>query len=358
MPSKYEAVKNALKKDILAGKFPIDAKLPTESNLMQQFEVSRHTVRRAVSDLENEHFVYKVQGGGMFVADWQKDWQAETKNKTIGVICTHIADYIFPKIISGIDKVLAQNDYTLLLANTHNNHQRERSSLINMLDMKVAGLIIEPTQSALPNPNLDLYQEIKKRQIPTIFLNATYPDLDFPALVVNDKQAEKQLIEHLFEQGHRNILGIFQVDDQQGVARMNGYLEAYQNNSKYALDSQIIMYHASDPLELLEKKVLNYLNSPTPPTALACYNDELAIRLMDLLKRHNYQIPNDISVVGFDNYEITKYLDPSLTTMNHAKEKMGACAGEMITQMILKKAKFETKVYEAEFIARASTAKK
>lgn len=123
-----------------------------------------------------------------------------------------------------------------------------------MLDMKVAGLIIEPTQSALPNPNLDLYQEIKKRQIPTIFLNATYPDLDFPALVVNDKPAEKQLIEHLFIQGHHNILGIFQVDDQQGVARMNGYLEAYQNNSKYALDSQIIMYHASDPLELLEKR--------------------------------------------------------------------------------------------------------
>lgn len=58
---------------------------------------------------------------------------------------------------------------------------------------------------------------------------------------------------------------------------------------------------------------------------------------MDLLKRNNYQIPNDISVVGFDNYEITKYLDPSLTTMNHAKEKMGACAAEMITQMILKK---------------------
>ena len=88
MSSKYEAVKDALKKDILAGKFPIDAKLPTESKLMQQFEVSRHTVRRAVSDLENEHFIYKVQGGGMFVADWQKDWQAETKNKTIGVICT------------------------------------------------------------------------------------------------------------------------------------------------------------------------------------------------------------------------------------------------------------------------------
>ena len=214
MSSKYEAVKNALKKDILAGKFPIDAKLPTESKLMQQFEVSRHTVRRAVSDLENEHFIYKVQGGGMFVADWQKDWQAETKNKTIGVICTHIADYIFPKIISGIDKVLAQNGYTLILANTHNDHQRERSILINMLDMKVAGLIIEPTQSALPNPNLDLYQEIKKRQIPTIFLNATYPDLDFPALVVNDKPAEKQLIEHLFIQGHHNILGIFQVDDQ------------------------------------------------------------------------------------------------------------------------------------------------
>ncbi|POD89180.1 Arabinose metabolism transcriptional repressor [Lactiplantibacillus plantarum subsp. plantarum] len=66
-----------------------------------------------------------------------------------------------------------------MLGNTHNNHQRERKNLINMLNSNVAGLIIEPTQSALDNPNMDLYQEIKDDGIPVLFINASYPNLDF-----------------------------------------------------------------------------------------------------------------------------------------------------------------------------------
>lgn len=72
MENKYQRVKDTLKEEILSGKYPIDEKLPTETELMNQFNVSRYTIRRAVGDLESEHYIYRIQGGGMFVQDWHK----------------------------------------------------------------------------------------------------------------------------------------------------------------------------------------------------------------------------------------------------------------------------------------------
>lgn len=108
---KYETVKQTLRNEIIDGKYQINAKLPTESELMKRFNVSRYTIRRAVGDLENGHYIYRIQGGGMFVQDWKKDWTDIEKNKVIGVISTHMADYIFPSIISWIDSVIADKRY-------------------------------------------------------------------------------------------------------------------------------------------------------------------------------------------------------------------------------------------------------
>ena len=157
MEVKYETVKQTLRNEIIDGKYKINEKLPTESALMKRFNVSRYTIRRAVSDLENEHYIYRIQGGGMFVQDWQRDWTKSEKNKIIGVISTHMADYIFPPIISGIDSVVTEQGYSMIVGNTLNDHKRERQTILNMLDLQIAGLIIEPTESAMPNPNLDLY---------------------------------------------------------------------------------------------------------------------------------------------------------------------------------------------------------
>ncbi len=160
MQAKYEIVEEGIKGKILSGEYQVGDKLPTETELMQKYAVSRYTVRRAIGDLENEHFVYRIQGGGMYVNDWQSAKATETtSNRMLGIITTHIANYIFPNIISGADQIISDNGYAMLLANTHNDPQRERKSLITMLDSNVTGLIIEPTQSTLQSPNMDLYQK-------------------------------------------------------------------------------------------------------------------------------------------------------------------------------------------------------
>lgn len=359
MEVKYQLVKETLRREIIDGKYQVNEKLPTESALMKRFNVSRYTIRRAIGDLENEHYVYRIQGGGMFVQDWHRDWKSDDTNKVIGVISTHMADYIFPPIISGIDSVVSPEGYSFMVGNTLNDPQRERQSLLNMVDLKIAGLIIEPTQSALPNPNLDLYQQLGQYQIPTILFHATYPGLKFPTLLMDDLGGEKRLIEYLFNQGHHKILGVFQIDDQQGVSRMNGMIKAYQGSNIPITNSNIIMYQSNDyhgSYDQILSRVDNALSSEDRPTAIACYNDQLATYLISHLKKKGYRVPDDVSVVGFDNYAMAQIISPTLTTVNHPKRQLGVDAGKMLLKMINGE-QVEPKKYPAPLVLGQSTKK-
>lgn len=358
MDTKYDIVKKGLRNDIISGKFAIGDKLPTEANLTEQYNVSRYTVRRATAGLEQEHYLYRIQGDGMYVNDWKKVPAVKTENKVIGVVTTHLADYIFPEIISGIDQVISDAGYALFISNTHNTFDRERRSLLRIIESGVSGLIIEPTMSALPNPNKDLYDQIKKLNIPTVFINSTYDNLNFNYLGINDIEAESQLVDHLISQGHKRILGVFKVDDIQGAHRMQGFYKAFQTQPDYALDSNLIMYQSNDEENnaLILNKIETYLEMPNRPTALALYNDSLAIQTIDLIRSLGFRIPEDIAIVGFDDYGLSSYMTPSLTTNRHPKRKMGRDAAQILLDIINGQPGHDI-IYEPDIIVRNSSIK-
>ena len=332
---KYEIVKKGLKEAIERGDYQVGDKLPTESDLMAQYQVSRYTVRRAVGELQNDHYVYRIQGGGMYVDDWQDSVQKRTiNNKMIGVVTTHLADYIFPSIISGIDRAISARGYSLIISNTHNSREKEAQSLQKMLDNQVAGLIIEPTQSAMPDPNIELYQQIEAAKIPTLFINAHYPQLQVPFLETKDMEAELAMTEYLISQGHQRILGIFQVDDMQGTHRMRGFINAYMAHPEISYLNKTIMYQSGQDMTKVLKQVSTIMSQPEHPTAVVCYNDELAIQIMDVIRSLGLRIPADVSVTGCDDFVLGRYIKPRLTTLEHPKEKMGLDAGTMIVKMI------------------------
>jgi GntR family transcriptional regulator of arabinose operon len=335
METKYETVKNDLREKILSGFYEINEKLPTESTMMNTYSVSRYTIRRAISDLETENYIFTIQGGGMFVDDWTKYQQPQQlEQKQIGVITTHIADYIFPNIITGIDRFISSKGYSILISNTQNDPEKERASLKKMLDSNLSGLIIEPTQSALGDKNKDLFDQLKASKLPTIFINAHYKDLDFPFIEMNDTAAGKVVTDALFDLGHEQILGIFKIDDTQGVHRMNGYVKSYQDHSQYSFLSEILMYQTSDNLHDVFTKIERILRREDHPTAIVCYNDQLAIRVIDLIRSLKMQVPEDISLIGFDNYQLSQYISPKLSTVEHPKEKMGRDAAKMLFDLM------------------------
>lgn len=354
MTKKYELVKQDISEKIISEEYKVNQKLPTESELMEVYHVSRFTVRHAIGELEKDNFVYRIQGGGMFVSDWKNKPRPSVDNKTVGLITTHIADYIFPNIITGIDNYISNYGYSVLIASTQNDPDKERKSLTNLLSNKLSGLIIEPTRSALNNVNKSIYENIKSMGIPMLFINAVYDGLDIPYLIMDDVKIGEMTTRSLISQGHKQIVGIFKVDDKQGIHRMNGYIKAYQDHPEISNLSEIMMYQTEENKINLFKKLYTILTRPKfVPTAIVCYNDQLAIQVINFVKEIGLKVPEDISIIGVDDYQFSQFISPALTTIRHPQERMGLDAGKMIINMINKQP-VTSKIYEPEMIKRDS----
>lgn len=354
MTSKYEILKHHILEQILNGELVKGQKLQTESEMMAAFSVSRYTVRRAISDLENDHYVYRVQGGGSYVADWQAKQKQDKAPSVIGILSTHVASYIFPAIIDGADQVISENGYSLVLANTHNEPKRERIALINMMKQNLAGLIIEPTRSATATPNIDLYDKLREDGVPMIFINATYPNFDEVSVISDDQAAIYQATKYLMAKGHKRIVGAFQVDDRQGVNRLDGFMRAYQEQSELLTEFTPVIYKSDETTQVLHHINDILMRSPElRPTAIIAYNDQLAIQIIALAHDLGLRVPEDVSVMGFDDFQMSRYVTPPLTTMSHEKERMGRDAANLLLQQI-KHHKVESICYEPRLVVRDS----
>lgn len=129
--------------------------MPSENEIVNQFQMSRHTVRQTLGVLEKEGWLYKVQGRGTFVA--QPNTKENNENKTIAIITTYISDYIFPHIVRGAEGTIRNNGYQLMLSSTDNDKEKEKESLKMLMSQPLRGLIIEPTKSAHGNTNLNYF---------------------------------------------------------------------------------------------------------------------------------------------------------------------------------------------------------
>ncbi len=256
--------------------------------------------------------------------------------KNIAIITTHISDYIFPSIIRGAESYLSQQGYQVSLFSTNNNHENERKFLEKILTQHFDGVIIEPTKSAVTNPNINYYLNLERQNIPYLMINAFYDELEPFHIVMDDEKGGFLQTEHLIELGHENIIGFFKNDDTQGTKRMKGYLKAHRKYNIEILPNNIVTYSTEEkstkPMEVL-KKLLEEKDEKRP-TAIVCYNDELAIKLLDVIRESELQVPEDISLIGFDDSFMAEVTEVKLTTIAHPQSEMGELAAKVILDMV------------------------
>jgi len=330
---KYIVIKNEIKQWILDNKYPIGSKIPSESKIQEKYEVSRHTVRQAISVLVHDGYLQKKQGAGTFVSNHFTNGPANT-TKTIGVITTYVSDYIFPSIIRGIESELSQKQYSLMLSSTHNNVEKEKMSLETMLQQNVDGLIIEPTKSSYLNPNLNYYLQILQKKVPLLMFHAKYEELDIPVVAMDDVQAGKIATDYLIELEHKNIAVITKTDDQQGKKRLKGYINSLNENN-LSFENEYILSYNTETMDLISDKIIRLINSNKVPTGFVCYNDQVAVLLIQELLSLGKRIPEDFSVVSIDNsYLSTTIPSIRLTSVNHPKEEMGEVAAKLMLKAI------------------------
>ncbi|WP_018924976.1 GntR family transcriptional regulator [Salsuginibacillus kocurii] len=359
MTPKYKTVKQHLKSKILDGSYQPYQKISSEHKLMEQFKVSRHTIRQAIGELVSEGWLYREHGAGTFCADRSHN-NSTSAPKNIALITTYISDYIFPHLIRGAESYLSERGYNVILFSTNNDFNKERMALENILSQKVDGIIVEPTKSAFTNPNINYYLNLENLGIPYVMINAYYEELEPPSIIMDDEKGAYLSTDHLLSQGHENVVGIFKTDDLQGVKRMKGFVKAHRKHRLNIHPENLITYATEEKDSKPSEKINKLLDNKTGrPTGIVCYNDELVIQVLKVIRGLNLKVPENISIIGFDNSHFTEATEIKFTSVAHPKMKMGEKAAEMIVDMVenskMNDNATNSIVYEPELVVRTSS---
>ncbi|MCR5451350.1 MAG: GntR family transcriptional regulator [Lachnospiraceae bacterium] len=360
--AKYQVITDWLQSQIDNKVYNSGDRIPSENELCKQFSMSRSTVRRAIFELEKEGIVTKVKGSGTYVGATSHVLR-DKQYQRIAVISTYIDSYIFPHILKGIEKVLSNFGYQMQLSVTNDRVADEERILKDIISVDhYDGIIVEPTTSSLPSPNLDLYREIFSKHIPVIFFNANYKDLYIdtpsgpsipPCVRLDDEDAGEKATNYLINKGHRKIAGIFRLDDGQGQLRYAGYIKALKAADITLLPQLCVWLDTYSIRHLGEMK--DYLFSRlSDASAIFCYNDEVADSVISMALEMGIRIPEDISIISIDDSELAQRCEVPFTSVSHPKKELGErVAGNLLSMR--EGAFFDASyLYKGEIIERDS----
>lgn len=330
MSAKYQLLAQTLRQELLR-KGPHSYKLPTEQELSDRYNLSRQTVRHALALLTQEGLIERRQGSGSFSTG-----RGANTPRQIAVVATFLDDYIFPTILHDAQAVFSREGYSTLVFATENEVGTERSILQQLLTQPVAGILVEGCKTALPNPNLQLYQQLLGSGTPMLFLHGACAELKTVPCISDDNYAGGYLLaRHLLAKGHREIAGIFKSDDLQGPQRYHGCVSAIRDAGLTLHDRNFLWFDTQDRLEMVSLNDISLLRRFLDvrldgATAVICYNDEIAFLLIRELLARGRRVPEDVAVVSFDNSYYSQISPVPITSLRHPMGRMGQVAAEQL----------------------------
>jgi len=251
------------------------------------------------------------------------------RSKTLGVIVSRIDDPYFSEVIQGIEDVLQHEGYAYFIASSNRDFSREKAIVRTMSEQRVDGIIICSTPVSKEH-----HRQFKKFGIPIVLVNNQATEESENSIYHDDQYGTRHLTRHLIELGHTRIgyLGNL-LAGRTSEDRLTGFNEELTAHGLHILDEYIFQGPNGRP-EGGFAGGEHFLQLPTRPTAMICFNDMMAIGLMKALAHANLDVPGDCSVVGFDNISISAYSNPSLTTFDQPKHQLGKKAAGMMLDIL------------------------
>lgn len=274
---------------------------------------------------------------------------ASGQSLTVGVLTQHIHSPLYASLIRGILEAMDHSPYTPLFVDGYWERTREERLVETLLRRRVDGLII--LGGNLP---LERLQEAA-RQVPLIVFGRTVPGLESQCLELNDYEGAYRATEHLIRLGHRRIAHVTgNLAHADAVARREGYLQALQDNGIEPVPELIAEGEYTEQSGLIAVEML--LGRGRTFSAVFAANDESAYGVRLALYRRGIRVPQDISLVGFDDIPSSAYTTPPLTTVRQPATEIGQAAARAILKL-MQDEPFELPQIPMELVVRESTSR-
>ena len=321
---------------------------PKISDVAKRAGVSTATVSRVLSDPEKvtEETRLKVLNAvdetGYRVNQMARNLR---RNKTgaIVVLVPNLANPFFSRILSAIAQVSSQRGFNVLIVDTRETHV-SRGNIGQYLDNnRCDGLIVL-------DGNLPQEMFSGTRRPPVVFACEWVDDHGHPAVMIDNRLGAEMAINHLIDLGHRKIGHLKGIEDNILTRqRLAGVEDAFAKRGY--LPEQLYLFEGDFSLEAGVEAAKHWLTLKEPPTGIFCASDVMAFGLIAELHRNGISVPRHVSVVGFDDIEISAQFLPALTTIRQPRHDIGARAAQLLCDVIEAGAGADTLTYEPDILS-------
>lgn len=352
-PHLHSQVAAILRDRIESGLWPNGTSLPSEKELCAEFDVARGTIRQALQTLEREGYLRREQGRGTFVQISAASAQDRTQSRRLAFIVPYVRDSSVPSILIGFQQVAEQANFSVIFNHVNNDLKQQERAIRKLIAENVTGIALYPVDSE--NLSLAVIDSMSQAGIPLVLIDRYLRSAATDYVMTDHFGGAIRGAHYLFEQGHQRVGFVSWLSPAISMEhRYLGYVQALAERDT-PLDERLVCrveaYPAFDYSRLAE-----YLSGPNRPTAVFAANDQIAIALYRAANMVGLSIPDDLSVLGFDNLDVSSHLDPPLTTLAQSFPEIGQAAADLLLRRLQGG---ETQYYEqitlpAQLIIRGS----
>ncbi|MCM3719285.1 LacI family DNA-binding transcriptional regulator [Fictibacillus phosphorivorans] len=320
---------------------------PTIKDVAKYANVSIATVSRIVNGLPgySEDTKKKVQEA-IEALGYQPNAIARglinKRTQTIGVLFPDVSGMLSSEVLEGVENAAHDAGFSVIVCNTASSGKRTVKYLRLLQEKRVDGIIF--ASEVVKEEYYKIFQEMK---VPVVLVSTASSEFDLPFVRVNDFEGAFRATEYLITNGHKMIgmIGGKTNDPIAGIPRLKGFKEALQKHSLPYSEKHITIsegyrfQNGKESLPVLLKQLPNM-------TALFAVSDEVAIGAMTAAHQLGIKVPEELSIIGYDNLKFAEMCYPGLTTVSQPLKDMGQTAGEILVKLI----KGEEKEAESRFM--------
>jgi LacI family transcriptional regulator len=276
------------------------------------------------------------------------------RTHTIGVLVPALSSMLVTEFLSGIENAANEVGSSIIVCHTESNGEKTMNYLQLLNEKRIDGIIF--TSEILKD---EYYQYIKSMNVPMVLLSTESYAHSVPYVKVNDQHAAYTATQYLIKKGHTKIGMISGNKDDiiAGIPRIEGFKRALKDNGLSASENNIIHsrgFSFKDGVEGFK----NLIKQAPDITAIFAASDEIAIGALSSAYQLGINIPEDLSIIGYDNLTISEMSIPPLTTVGQPLEEMGEAAAKMVFEMLESNKVAESRIMPHNIIERMSVKEK
>jgi len=250
--------------------------------------------------------------------------------KIIGLVVPEFTSAFFPNVISGIQKVIDEAGFHLLITQSQESMEIEEQNLKLLESNMVEGILISITREG---ENADYYQKLIDSGIPIVFFNRVSSKVDAPKVIIDDYKLAFFATEHLIYNGFKKIYHLEgPVNLSVSKERKRGFIDAMKKHHREVNEKTIVTAGVYSEKGYLAMQSLITKNDL--PDAIFCFNDPTALGALKAIKEAGLKCPDDVALVGFSETEVAQLVEPPLTSIEQPTFEIGVTAANLLLEQL------------------------